>query len=82
MIPGQCPCGSGHRRIADIEGRLDDSFRWGPVEAHPHVIRTSLARERNVVEYQVRQRPPESKSICAVRVPWTSTSSPPTSPTI
>ena len=57
VLPGPCPCGSGHRRIADIEGRLDDSFRWGTVEVHPHAIRTSLARERHVVEYQVRQRP-------------------------
>lgn len=57
VIPGECPCGSAHRRIADIAGRLDDVFRWGPVTVHPHVIRTVLGRERNVVEYQVRQRP-------------------------
>ncbi len=55
IIPGPCPCGSQHRRIEDIEGRLDDSFRYGELTVHPHVFRSPLARERNVVEYQVRQ---------------------------
>jgi phenylacetate-coenzyme A ligase PaaK-like adenylate-forming protein len=51
-----CPCGSHFRRIGDIQGRLDDSFRYGPgVSIHPHVFRSPLSRRRNIVEYQVRQ---------------------------
>ena len=51
-----CPCGSAHRRIDDIQGRLDDSFRYGDgVQVHPHLFRSTLGRQRNIVEYQVRQ---------------------------
>jgi phenylacetate-coenzyme A ligase PaaK-like adenylate-forming protein len=33
---GTCPCGSAHRLIADVQGRLDDSFRYsGDVVVHP-----------------------------------------------
>jgi phenylacetate-coenzyme A ligase PaaK-like adenylate-forming protein len=44
------------RRIADIEGRIDEVFTYphGPV-VHPHVIRSILAQVPAVVEYQVRQ---------------------------
>jgi phenylacetate-CoA ligase len=58
LIEGPCPCGSHHRRIEDVQGRLDDSFCYsGGPTVHPHLFRTALARERNVVEYQVRQTP-------------------------
>ncbi len=51
-----CPCGSNFRRIGDIQGRLDDSFRYGlEVVIHPHVFRSPLSRRREIVEYQVRQ---------------------------
>ena len=44
------------RRIADIEGRLDDIFVYdGNVEVHPHLFRSALGRRRQVFEYQVRQ---------------------------
>jgi phenylacetate-coenzyme A ligase PaaK-like adenylate-forming protein len=46
------------RRIADIEGRLDDMFVYdGHVEVHPHLFRSALGRRRQVFEYQVRQTP-------------------------
>ena len=55
-LDGMCPCGSAHRLIADVQGRLDDSFRYpGGVMVHPHVFRSPLGRERAIVEYQVRQ---------------------------
>jgi len=41
--------------VADPQGRLDDCFRYGDVVVHPHVFRSPLARERVVLEYQVRQ---------------------------
>lgn len=50
-----CPCGSAWRRIADIQGRLDDVFRYGDVTVHPHVFRTVIGRDPHIVEYQVRQ---------------------------
>jgi phenylacetate-coenzyme A ligase PaaK-like adenylate-forming protein len=51
-----CPCGSAHRLIADVEGRVDDVFHYpGEVVVHPHVFRSVLGRKRDVLEYQVRQ---------------------------
>ena len=40
---------------AGIEGRADDIFRYGGVVVHPHVIRSALAGDGAVHEYQVRQ---------------------------
>lgn len=55
MLDGTCPCGSAHRLVADVEGRLDDGFDYGGAAVHPHVIRSPLSRTRQVLEYQVRQ---------------------------
>jgi len=53
-----CPCGLAFGRVADIEGRTDDVFRWADgAVVHPHVFRSALAREPRVLEYQVRQTP-------------------------
>jgi phenylacetate-CoA ligase len=57
VLPGPCPCGSAHRRIADVQGRLDDVFTYQDLRVHPHLFRTALSREADVVEYQVRQTP-------------------------
>jgi phenylacetate-CoA ligase len=57
VLPGQCGCGSAHRRIADVQGRLDDVFTYQGLRVHPHLFRTALSREADVVEYQVRQTP-------------------------
>ena len=55
---GTCPCGSGFRRIADPQGRLDDTFAYpGGVSIHPHVFRSSLGQHRQIIEYQVQQTP-------------------------
>jgi phenylacetate-CoA ligase len=56
LIEEPCPCGSHHRRIEDVLGRLDDGFAYpGGISVHPHLFRSILATERNVVEYQVAQ---------------------------
>jgi phenylacetate-coenzyme A ligase PaaK-like adenylate-forming protein len=56
FLDRQCPCGSPHRLIADVEGRVDDVFAYeGGVLVHPHVFRSVLCRERAIVEYQVCQ---------------------------
>jgi phenylacetate-coenzyme A ligase PaaK-like adenylate-forming protein len=58
LIPDDepCPCGSAHRRLEDVQGRLDDLFVYPGVGAvHPHLFRSRLGRDRNILEYQVRQ---------------------------
>ena len=57
VLPEPCPCGSAHRRIADVQGRLDDVFVYQGRRVHPHLFRCELSRETGVVEYQVRQTP-------------------------
>jgi len=58
LLDAACPCGSAHRLIADVEGRVDDVFEYeGGVLVHPHVFRSVLCRDRSIVEYQVRQTP-------------------------
>lgn len=53
-----CPCGSPHRLVAAVEGRLDECFEYPGLEPiHPQRFRSRLGRERNLVEYQVRQLP-------------------------
>ena len=55
-LEGACGCGSAHRWIADIEGRLDDTFIYaGGVRVHPLVFRAVLGHAPTIVEYQVRQ---------------------------
>jgi phenylacetate-coenzyme A ligase PaaK-like adenylate-forming protein len=56
FLDSPCACGSAYRRIADIQGRLDEVFRYpGGVFVHPHVFRSILGRNARVNEYQVRQ---------------------------
>ena len=57
ILTEPCPCGSAHRCLADIQGRLDDVFVYDGRRVHPHVFRSALGRRAGVVEYQVRQTP-------------------------
>jgi len=58
MLAEPCPCGLVFRRVGDIQGRLDDVFRYAEgVAVHPHIFRTVLGRHPAVREYQVRQTP-------------------------
>jgi phenylacetate-CoA ligase len=58
VLDTPCPCGSAHRRIADVESRLDDVFTYpGGQVVHPHVFASELRRDPRIVEYQVRQAP-------------------------
>jgi phenylacetate-CoA ligase len=53
-----CPCGSAHRLIADVQGRLEDVFTYpGGQVVHPHVFASVLRGHPRIVEYQVRQTP-------------------------
>lgn len=51
------PRGSGHRMIAEVEGRIDEIFTYnsGKHIVHPHIFRSTLGHEPGIVEYQVRQ---------------------------
>lgn len=55
VLKETCPCGSAHRLLADIQGRLDDVFDYHGLRVHPHLFRSLLGRHPEVVEYQVRQ---------------------------
>ena len=56
VLEEPCACGSAHRLIADVQGRLDDVFVYpGGVSAHPHVFRSILGSDPAIIEYQVRQ---------------------------
>jgi phenylacetate-CoA ligase len=55
LLDEPCVCGSAHRRVADVAGRLDDSFDYGAIHVHAHTVRSRLGKERYIVEYQVRQ---------------------------
>ena len=56
LIDGNCPCGSSFRRIADPQGRLDDTFEYADgLSVHPHLFRSALGRHPAVMEYQVGQ---------------------------
>ncbi len=51
---GAGPLGS-FARVAQVDGRSDDLFRYGALIVHPHVFRSAIARVPAVREYQVRQ---------------------------
>lgn len=57
VLPGRCRCGSAHRRIDDIQGRLEDNFVYGGVRVHAYAFAAPLERLRSIVEYEVRQTP-------------------------
>ena len=58
VLSEPCPCGSACPCVADILGRLDDTFVYdNGVAIHPHLFRSALGRRDAVVEYQVRQTP-------------------------
>ncbi len=58
LLDESCPCGSQHRLVGDVQGRHDEGFTYaGRLRVHPHLFRSRLGRERNILEYQVRQTP-------------------------
>lgn len=50
-----CPCGSAHRTMQELTGRLEDDFRYGDLLVHGVLFNAHLERERGVLEYQVQQ---------------------------
>jgi phenylacetate-coenzyme A ligase PaaK-like adenylate-forming protein len=54
-LSGRCECGSAFARIADIGGRRDDDFRYGPITVPASAFRHVLGTDPRVSEYQVTQ---------------------------
>jgi phenylacetate-CoA ligase len=54
-LPGPCACGSAYARVADIGGRRDDDFRYGPIMMPASVFRHVLGTDPRISEYQVTQ---------------------------
>jgi hypothetical protein len=67
LLDEPCPCGSSHRRVADVQGRLDDRLVYGNVDVHPHVLRSEFCalahtapHEAQVLVLRLAQAPPAS----------------------
>jgi phenylacetate-CoA ligase len=54
-LADKCPCGSAYMRVADIGGRRDDDFRYGPTTIPAGAFRHVLGTDPRVSEYQVTQ---------------------------
>jgi phenylacetate-CoA ligase len=46
---------AAYRRLAAVDGRSDDVFRYGEVAVHPHVFRTTIGRHLAVRDFEVAQ---------------------------
>jgi phenylacetate-coenzyme A ligase PaaK-like adenylate-forming protein len=55
MMTEPCPCGSAFARVADISGRRDDGFSYGPHTVPASAFRHVLGTDPRIVEYQVLQ---------------------------
>ena len=55
FLPGPCECGSAFARVADIGGRRDDDFRYGPTTVPASAFRHVLGTDPRISEYQVAQ---------------------------
>jgi phenylacetate-CoA ligase len=62
--PGRFPA---YRRLARIDGRTDDLFRYGTVTVHPHVFRSALSRHGEIRDYLVCQTPNGAEVAVAAR---------------
>jgi phenylacetate-coenzyme A ligase PaaK-like adenylate-forming protein len=71
LLDEPCPCGSALRRVDDVQGRAEEGFRYpdGTV-VHPHVFRSRLGAEPDILEYRVHQRVhgAEVEVVCAALV--------------
>jgi phenylacetate-coenzyme A ligase PaaK-like adenylate-forming protein len=53
---GPCACGSAYLGVADVQGRAEDLFRYAAgLRVHPLQLRSAIAVDPAVLEYQVRQ---------------------------
>ncbi|ODU05594.1 MAG: AMP-dependent synthetase [Pseudonocardia sp. SCN 72-86] len=57
LLPGRCPCGSAMPRVASIDGRNDDDFRYPGAAVPAAAFRYVLGTDPAISEYQVHQTP-------------------------
>lgn len=57
LLPGRCPCGSAMPRVASIDGRRDDDFRYPGAAVPAAAFRYVLGTDAAISEYQVHQTP-------------------------
>lgn len=60
LMEGSCPCGSAHRRVADLQGRREELFVYRSdggrsIVVHPKVFTSVLFGEPGVLDYQITQ---------------------------
>ena len=60
LMAGTCPCGSAHRRVADLQGRHEELFVYRSdagrsIVVHPKVFTSVLFGEPGVLDYQIAQ---------------------------
>ncbi len=55
MTSEPCACGMAYPRVADISGRRDDDFVYGPYTVPASAFRHVLGTDPRIVEYQVVQ---------------------------
>ena len=69
IVPGDCPCGSRHPRLARLTGRSDDMVKVRGVQVYPAQIDTVLSRVPECgSEYQVHIRREAGRDVLLVRV--------------
>jgi phenylacetate-CoA ligase len=69
IVPGDCPCGSRHPRLARLTGRSDDMFKVRGVQVYPAQIDAVLVRVPECgSEYQVRITRAGGRDVLLVRV--------------
>lgn len=55
---GPCPCGSYHQRVADVDGRHRETFRYpGDIAVHQLRLYSPLILDPAVAEFQIHQTP-------------------------
>ncbi len=69
ILPGTCPCGSPHPRIARLTGRTDDMVKVRGVQVYPAQIDTVLASTPGLgSEYQIRLTREGGRDVFRLRV--------------
>ena len=72
FLPGECPCGSSHRRISRIEGRTDDMLVVKGVNIYPMQVECALLDIEEVGRnYLITLDRPEDLDIITVAVELT-----------
>lgn len=69
LVPGDCPCGSRHPRLARLTGRTDDMVKVRGVQVYPAQIDTVLAQVDGLgSEYQIRLVRNEGRDVFHLKV--------------